>query len=267
MSRPYLSACLCFRNSGAYLAEWLAFYTVLGVEHFYLYNNDSADDFAFAIAPYVRRRMATLINHPGRGVQHAVYAHCLQEFGPQTKWMIFCDDDEFLFPVTDASLPEALVPYEGYAGVGVAWMMYGSSGHTVQPKGLVIENYLRRAALPDPHVKCIVRPEQVVEPVVAAHQFRTRGALMVDEKFHPLRGPFAPQPTGDTLRINHYCSKSHAELLERKVRREQVNTGLPSPLSPDEYLKLESGWNDVEDRIASRYVSRVNQAIEAARSA
>jgi hypothetical protein len=112
-----------------------------------------------------------------------------------------------------------------------------------------------------------VRPEHVIEPLVAAHQFRTRGALMVDEKCHPLRGPFALQPSANVVRINHYCSKSHAELIERKVRRIQVNTGLPSPLSPAEYLKLESHWNEVEDRAACRYVTRVNETIEEARRA
>ena len=54
--------------------------------------------------------------------------------------------------------------------------------------------------------------------------------------------------------------KLQSELFENN--REQVNTGVPSPLSPDEYLKLESRWNDVEDRVACRYVSRVNKAFQ-----
>jgi hypothetical protein len=263
VSTTYLSACLCFKNAGSYLSEWLAFYTVLGVEHFYLYDNESADAFERSLEPFRSRGMVTLVRYPGRGVQRAMYEHCLRTNGRRTRWMLFCDDDEFLFPANDHTLPEALVPYERYAGVGVAWAMYGSSGHVMRPPGLVIQNYLRRAALPDPHVKCIVNPEKVVEPVLAAHQFRCRGGLVVDEKFHPLRGPFASLPTIDVLRINHYCTKSRDELRERRSGV-QVNTGQMSPLSFDDWVQLDETYNDVEDPIALRYFDRVLELIGSA---
>src|SRR5262249_2125918 len=152
----YLSACLCFKDAAPYLGEWLAFHAALGVEHFYLYDNQSTDDCHSIVAPYVEGRRATLISFPGRAVQHAIYAHCLRQFGGRTRWLMFCDDDEFLFPVRDVSLAEALAPYERFAGVAVSWMLYGSSGHAVRPPGLVIENYSRRSAVPDQHVKCVV---------------------------------------------------------------------------------------------------------------
>lgn len=256
MSLTYLSACLCFQNAAAYLSEWLAFYTVLGVEDFYLYDNESADAYEHALEPFRSRGMITLVRYAGRGVQREMYEHCLRTNGPRTRWMMFCDDDEYLFPTHDCTLPEALTPYERYAGVGVAWAMYGSSGHVKRPPGLVLQNYLRRAAIPDSHVKCIVNPERVVEPILAAHQFRCRGALMVDEKFHPLRGPFAPLPTIDVLRINHYCTKSREELRERRSRV-QVNTGQMSPLSFDDWVRLDETYNAVEDPIAVRYVDRI----------
>ena len=256
----YLSACLCFKNAELYLSEWLAFYTILGVEHFYLYDNESEDAFEHSLEPFRSRGMVTLLRYPGRGVQRGIYEHCLGTFGPKTRWLLFCDDDEFLFPARDHSLPEALLPYERFAGVGVAWAMYGSSGHMTRPPGLVIQNYLRRAAVPDPHVKCIVNPARVVEPILAAHQFRARGGLVVDEKFHPLRGPFAPLPTIDVLRINHYCTKSRDELRERRSRV-QVNTGQKSPLSLDDWVRLDETYNEIEDSVALRYVARVRELI------
>ena len=68
--RNYLSACLCFQNAGSYLAEWLGFYAALGVEHFYLYNNESTDDCETVIAPWRAAGAATLIDAPGRGIRH-----------------------------------------------------------------------------------------------------------------------------------------------------------------------------------------------------
>ena len=259
--RDYLSACLCFKDSAAYLSEWLAFYTVLGVEHFYLYDNDSSDNYEAAIKPFLERGVVTLIRFPGAGVQGKIYQHCLTTYGHRTRWLLFSDDDEFLFPVKDCSLQEALAPYERYAGVAIPWAMYGSSGHVMRPSGLVIQNYVRRAAAPDPQVKCVVNPGCIVEPIVIAHQFRCRGSLMVDEKFHPIREPIAPLATMDVFRLNHYATKSREEMRERRSRI-QANTGAPSPLSMAQWIALDETYNAVEDGIALRYVDRLLDVLD-----
>ena len=36
-----VSACLIFKDCGRYLAEWIEFHHMAGIEHFYLYNNNS----------------------------------------------------------------------------------------------------------------------------------------------------------------------------------------------------------------------------------
>ena len=67
LSRPfqyYLSACAIFRNEAPYLEEWLVFHLGIGVEHFYLYENRSTDDFRGVLAPFVERRQVTLVNWP-----------------------------------------------------------------------------------------------------------------------------------------------------------------------------------------------------------
>lgn len=39
----YLSICAVIKNEGPYLEEWIEFHRIQGVEHFYLYDNGSAD--------------------------------------------------------------------------------------------------------------------------------------------------------------------------------------------------------------------------------
>ena len=259
-TRNYLSACLCFRNTASYLAEWLAFHVTVGVEYFYLYNNESTDAHEDVIAPYVAAGMATLIDFPGKGVQDAVYTHCLKAFGRRTRWLMFCDDDEFLFPVQDVPLPNALAAYESFAGVAVSWMLYGTSGHWSRPRGLVIENYAMRFAVPDHHLKCVVDPQRVSRPLVAGHQFEcAAGEVIVDENGAPVSGPLHPRPSASVLRINHYLTKSRTELIARR-RQVQANTGVVSSLSIDDWLRLESTWNQVRDPIAARYGDRVRAA-------
>ena len=258
--RNHLSACLCFRNTASYLAEWLAFYSALGVDHFYLYNNESSDDYTAIVAPYIAAGNATLIDFRGDGIQHAVYSDCLRRCAGRTRWLMFCDDDEFLFPVENISLPAALERYERFAGVAVSWMLYGSSGHWTRPRGLVIENYAMRAAAPDQHVKCIVDPARIVRPLVVGHQFEcVPGQVVVDEKGEPMTGPLHPRPSADLLRINHYLTKSRTEMIERR-RGIQVNTGKVSPLSIEQWCALEATWNQIRDPIAARYGDRVRKA-------
>ena len=258
--RHYLSACLCFKNAANYLAEWLAFYTVLGVDHFLLYNNESTDSYERVVAPYMAAGTATLIDFPGKGIQHAVYSHCLSTYGHRTRWLMFCDDDEFLFPVEDVCLPLVLHRYERFAGVAVAWMLYGSSGHWAQPRGLVIANYAMRSAATDHHVKCIVDPSRIVRPIVVGHHFEcVPGEVVVDENGDAMTGPLHPRPSTNILRINHYLTKSRTEMFERR-RRIQVNTGRVSSLSLDQWVELEATWNQTRDPIAARYGDRVRES-------
>ena len=40
-----VSLCLIFKNEAPFLKEWLDYHLTVGVDHFYLYNNNSDDDF------------------------------------------------------------------------------------------------------------------------------------------------------------------------------------------------------------------------------
>ena len=42
-----------FKNNAPYLAEWLEFHHMLGVQRFVLYNHDSSDHYLDVLAPYL----------------------------------------------------------------------------------------------------------------------------------------------------------------------------------------------------------------------
>ncbi len=42
--KHFLSVCAIFKNEGRFLKEWLDYYLLAGVDHFYLYDNGSDDD-------------------------------------------------------------------------------------------------------------------------------------------------------------------------------------------------------------------------------
>ena len=76
MEQPYLAACTIYRDAASYLAEWIEFHRLVGVERFFLYDNGSADDHRDVLAPYVDEGIAVVhdwpmpfIGHRGRGAR------------------------------------------------------------------------------------------------------------------------------------------------------------------------------------------------------
>ncbi len=92
-----------FKNEAAYLAEWLEFYRLIGVEHIYLYDNGSKDNPKVVLDPFIKQGFVTLTpwNLPYHTAsvtaQTLAYAHAIMNFGADWRWMAFVDIDEFLF--------------------------------------------------------------------------------------------------------------------------------------------------------------------------
>lgn len=58
----YLALTAIFRDEAPYLKEWIEFYRTIGVEHFYLHNHLSQDNFAEVLKPYIDDGIVTLSN-------------------------------------------------------------------------------------------------------------------------------------------------------------------------------------------------------------
>ena len=56
-----VSVCAIFKNEAPYLKEWIEFNHLVGVEHFYMYNNNSEDDYLAVINPYIEKSWITLV--------------------------------------------------------------------------------------------------------------------------------------------------------------------------------------------------------------
>jgi hypothetical protein len=216
----YLAIATMAKDEGPYLAEWLAFHRLQGVDHVYMYDNGSSDDPASFLAPFVQSGFVTLIRWTGAAtvqlMQLRGYQHALTTYGQLYLWMAFIDVDEFLFPTSDCSLPEVLSRYEALPSVVVPWTMFGTSGHKTRPSALVMEAYTMRAPkLSKP--KSIVQPTEV-RGVSNAHLLDFDEGRMVgyNERGELVgkRGPFY----SDVLRLNHYYTRSEEELVRKRAR-------------------------------------------------
>lgn len=252
-----LAACLCFKDSAQYLGEWLLFHQVQGVEHFYLYNNESTDNWREVVKPWLDRGLATAIDFPGVAAQMAIYADCLERTRGRERWVAFLDDDEFLFPVVEEPLPAVIEEYAAHAGLGVSWVLVGSGGVEQREPGWVTRRFTHSAGGPDAHIKCIVRPERVTRPLVVGHMFETvPGVSIVDERGNAVTEPLNPSPSVNRLRLNHYLVKSWEEWRFRRLRP-HADTGRPTPHPEASWRDWDRHWSSVPDQAAARYHGRM----------
>ena len=138
-----VSICAIFKNEAPYLREWIEFNHIVGIDHFYLYNNNSEDDYLSVLQPYIESGLVTLINWPHKQKQMECYMACIDEYASETKWLGFVDIDEFVVPKSTNSIYEFLKPFEKKVGaVNIYWRLFGTSGRMDRClSGLVCEDF------------------------------------------------------------------------------------------------------------------------------
>lgn len=92
----FMSIACIIKNEGPYLREWLEYHKLIGVEHFYVYDNESSDNTKEVLQPYIDAGDVTYIYFPGRDRQDPAYCHATAHFGQETRWMAVVDLDEFI---------------------------------------------------------------------------------------------------------------------------------------------------------------------------
>ena len=266
-SQPYLAVCSMYRDHADYLREWIEFHRLVGVERFFLYDNESTDDHRDVLAPYVDQGIVVVHEWPTpasveRGVPWgliAAFDDCLERHRDDARWIAFIDIDEFLFAPGGTPLSDVLTDYESYPGVYVSRLEFGTSGHRERPPGLVLENYLqRRRYSPDDveWTKSIVDPRRTVK-CFNAHIFLYEDAFAVDVDREPIvRPPWGPTPVKTSpLRINHYLTKSEEEYRRKLNQWQAAGRSLnPGP----EWLEKLAG--EYDDAITS-YVPALREAV------
>jgi Glycosyltransferase family 92 len=210
-----LTAMVRVKDEARFLPEWLAHHTNIGFEHVVLYDNNSSDDLAGAVAPFVERGLVTVV--PWSTVPASPGAHIdfLRRFGPTSEWTAFFDADEFLVERRPGDLAQVLSAARGPA-VAVNWRYYGSSGHETIPRGLVTERFDRADGSHNHHVKVIVRPRQVVAYRNSHNLYYRWGRLARTADGRRVFGSFVDPPEDPPLVLNHYVYRSRED-YERKA--------------------------------------------------
>lgn len=239
---PVLGIGAIFKNEKPYVVEWLAHHRLMGVERFFIADNESTDgttellEALQACGYLVSYRIPT---PQGDSPQLVAYRYMVARHGHEVDWLAFIDADEFIWPTGDQeSLPAFVqsmsVRWPDLGALVLNWATYGSAGQMHHTPGLVVERFnwhAQRDHFANVAIKTLFRPADFVD-VTCAHN-----VLLVDGRSHrhtdgELRRTHpdyidipekryirSDRVCWEGFRINHYVIKSYQEFEQRKRRK------------------------------------------------
>lgn len=257
-----LSICACVKNEGPYIEEWIEHHVLQGVEHFYLFNNDSTDDTAERLALYEKEGIVSMFPIQGQRMQQKAYKCAIKWKIIESEWCAFIDVDEFLFNPAFYKLTTLLEEYKDTSAVTAHWVFFGSNHMLEHSPELVTARFFRRAHDIDQHCKSIVRVRDLLTIGGDVHTFKVRGKIR-NEHGVVLQEPYARSlyPSADLLRINHYHTKSRGEAFTRWKLPRADNGG---NRATEEHFAAHDR-NEVVDLLLSDRAPIVKAAIDARR--
>lgn len=200
---------LC-RDDGMYLDEWMDYHSGLGVEHFIVYDHKS-------IVPVVNKwgDKVTVVRADVPEIEAPLlYNNTLKNF--KSVWLATFDMDEFIVLFKHKDLHELFNDYKEYGGLTMNWLVYGSSGHTTIPPGLVKDNYLWRT---EPNYSCNVHLKTFSQMQYCKRIYNVHTCLstkpIVNEDFKIMDGALG-ESSRTICRLNHYMTRS-LEDYQRKI--------------------------------------------------
>lgn len=224
----YLSLCLICKDENDYLPEWLDYHILMGVDRFYIYDNESQISLRETLADYIKRGWVVVIDIQGAGMQLHAYDHCLQTFGKNSRWIGFIDTDEFLVPKDTLNLQLLLKDYEEFGGLAVSSKFFGSDGNQTRPAGGQITGYIHSTHLTfrgNSLVKSIVQPDKTLFPITPHDFLCADGYWCVNEKKMRVNYQYMPH-YADRIQLNHYYCRSEEE-ISQKLTRGRGDRGTP----------------------------------------
>lgn len=219
-----LSVCAIFRNEARFLKEWIEFHKIIGVQHFFLYNHMSTDNYKTVLEPYIESGIVELTEwtdeRPHYQWQMAAYQDALQKARGVTRWLAVIDLDEFIVPIEHDSLLEFLKQYENFGGVCINWLMFGTSHISkIASHELMTEKLVMCQIGCHEHVKSIIQPDTVISMLSAHHAQYLPDYYQVTPEKTEFSGQTNPNGSIDKIRINHYWTQDAYFCVTTKISR------------------------------------------------
>ncbi len=255
LSAYELGVVAIFKDSALYLKEWIEYHKMVGVDHFWLYNNESTDGWREILDPYIQEGVVEVFFAPSyvntwsseqlKSAEHGSWVPAqLQAYKDginkaketDTKWVGLIDSDEFILPMEDATVVESLNKhFQNADGVYTCWRCFGTSNIYLNKYENLIPRLTMCSSRTHPYNgvgKSIVRPNSVkIDEIWHVHHFpmvdgsvyRYSDGLYIPKKYTQKSDLQLDGKTHDKyLRINHYILRDENYFWNVRIPREDI---------------------------------------------
>ena len=205
-----LSVGAVFKNEEHSIKEWIEHYLNHGVEHFYLINDNSNDNYLEKIQYYLDTNVVTLYDagvefNSYTGRQKDMYNKYILPHIKESKWLLIVDLDEYMWSPVHKDLNVMLDQCTHFGQVQINHTLFGSNGRIMQPDSIV-NSFTKRSHCLDTHIpngnfKYFVNSNFVFTSLNVHHATFANDSYHNDINVFIKLGP-------EYFRLNHYCCQS-----------------------------------------------------------
>lgn len=215
------------------IAEWVAHYLLLGFDHAIIFDHLSVNPIKDQLHNKFQNKVTVFpitgqVQHQ-RGIKVDLMFNALSIARKNgVNWFLYVDADEYLVLNSHNHIKEYLKLFSFADAIGINWLYFGSNHHDQQPKGLLMDNFIKSEPRLNHHVKTFVRPicvKNIINPhfynLYNPNRYYTGNGRRMKE------GPFNEEPVPffkSMIYLAHYYSQSKEEFMRRKQRIQDDGT-------------------------------------------
>lgn len=237
----YLSVLSIFKNEARNLDIWIKHYIWMGVEHFYLIDNGSDDNYMEILQKYIDKGIVTLyvLDEKYAIMKHTRFVYDAERIWEKSKWLLIVDLDEFWYCL-NSTISNELKNLEMYDVIISRWRLFGTSGCITHPDDIRIANIHTESV--HPHgTKYLFKTAAVKSEQIEIHSITNNDNTYIDV---------------ETFRINHYCIQSLEYFQNVKmIRGDAESSGNDHIRNMDYFHRYDSAATIIDEDLKNMVLS------------
>jgi len=268
-----MSLCLVaiFKNESTIMDEWIQHYIKQGVDHFFLVDNGSNDNYQDILNKYSNITL-NIDSTPNLQVEH-YNNYCLNK-SKEYEWVVVCDLDEFIYARKGfKTIKDFLAKlHPGISQVFIPWKIFGSSGYNTMDhkhpesvikhftkrinydkdsnfQGVIFENNEKYSL-----TKCIVRTKYLNKIGMHSSDTSTNSHWVGPDQNKTIHSNNAFYKIDESilansyLHLNHYAIQSYDWFMRVKATRGDASSMDHNNTRNETYFReFDQASNDIDD--------------------
>jgi hypothetical protein len=230
-----------------HMKEWAAHHLLIGFDLVYIFDHKSIVPLKDEFEGFDERVIVEHCDWDGAIKMPLMLRASQIAKKKNASWILYLDADEFVVLNHFDNVKDLLKAYPHADSLGINWLMFGSNYHVTEPEGLILDNYTRSQLTLNEHVKCFVKPSEIID-AINPHFYCIRNPQKMYGLNNQVSGiscisPWPIEYFNAPAYLAHYVFQSEETYTNRKVNLPRDDNGEFRNLIPN----IHDTYNDVQN--------------------